>query len=124
MAGDHLCHFDLRSDNLCLGNSPAGENAPGHALLIDWNGASLSNPSLDLGCWLPSLAREGGPLPEVLLPDAPEVAAWVSGFFAARAGLPVIPNAPRVRWIQQEQLHAALPWVVRALELPPLSALA
>jgi hypothetical protein len=53
------------------------------------------------------------------LPDAPEVAAWVAGFFAARAGLPVIPDAPRVRVVQRQQLETALPWAARALGLPP-----
>jgi hypothetical protein len=105
--GNALCHWDLRSDNLCFVNN--------RAVIIDWNIACLSNPKLDLGFWLPSLAYEGGPLPESILPDAPEVAAWVSGFFAARAGLPIIPDAPRVRLVQQQQLETALPWAMRAL---------
>ena len=91
------------------------------ARFVDWNLASLSNPVLDLGSWLPSLAYEGGPLPERILPHAPEVAAWLSGFFASRAGLPIIPDAPRVRVVQRQQLETALPWVIRALALPPLS---
>jgi hypothetical protein len=89
----------------------------GRVIFVDWNLASLSNPRLDLGFWLPSLAYEGGPQPEQILPDAPEVAAWVAGFFAARAGLPPIADAPRVRLVQQQQLSTALPWVVRALGL-------
>lgn len=109
--GSVLCHFDLRSDNMCL--------RPGGALFVDWSGACLSNPILDLGAWLPSLAFEGGPLPEAILPDAPEVASWVSGFFAARAGQPAIPDAPFVRRVQFEQLTTALPWAQRALFLPP-----
>jgi len=48
---------------------------------------------------------------------APEVAAWVSGFFAARAGLPDIPDAPSARRVQREQLSTALPWAQRALHL-------
>lgn len=108
--GEALCHWDIRSDNLCL----RGERA----LLVDWNLACRSNPKLDLGFWLPSLAFEGGPLPETILPDAPEVAAWVSGFFACRAGLPTIPDAPRVRLVQRQQLETALPWAIRALGLP------
>jgi hypothetical protein len=111
--GDSLTHGDLRSDNICL--------APGRTLFVDWNLASLSNPRLDLGFWLPSLAYEGGPPPEQILPDAPEIAAWVAGFFAARAGLPTIPDAPRVRLVQQQQLATALPWAIRALHLPPLA---
>lgn len=113
-AGASLTHWDLRSDNICI--------TPGRAVFIDWNGACLSNPRLDLGFWLPSLAYEGGPEPEKILPDAPEVAARVSGFFAARAGLPGISDAPRVRWVQRRQLETALPWAARALDLPPLTA--
>jgi hypothetical protein len=111
--GDSLTHWDLRSDNICV--------AEGRAIFIDWNLACLSNPRLDLGFWLPSLAYEAGIEPEKILPDAPEVAAWVSGFFAARAGLPQILDAPRVRHVQRLQLATALPWAVRALDLPPLT---
>jgi len=110
--GNALCHGDLRSDNLCL--------SQGRALLLDWPEACRSNPKLDLGLMLPSLAEEGGPLPEAILPAAPEVAAWVAGFFAARAGLPPIPLSPGVRPVQLRQLRTALPWAMRALGLPPL----
>src|SRR5262245_40294502 len=85
--GQSVTHWDLRSDNICL--------MAERAVFIDWNAACLSNPKLDLGFWLPSLAYEGGPAPEKILPDAPEVAAWVAGYFAARAGLPEISDAPR-----------------------------
>jgi hypothetical protein len=112
-AGDSLTHCDLRSDNICV--------TAERAVFVDWNLACLSNPRLDLGFWLPSLAYEGGPEPEKILPDAPEVAARVSGFFAARAGLPQISYAPRVRMVQRRQLATALPWAVRALDLPPLT---
>ena len=91
----------------------------GRVLFVDWNVACVANPRLDLGFWLPSLAYEGGPAPERILPDAPEIAARVSGFFAARAGLPSIEDAPRVRVVQRQQLATALPWVARALDLPP-----
>jgi len=110
--GASLTHWDLRSDNMCLTGS--------RAIFVDWNLACLSNPKLDLGFWLPSLAYEGGPEPKTILPNAPEIAAWVAGYFAARAGLPGIGDAPRVRLAQRQQLETALPWVVRALELPPL----
>lgn len=112
-AGDSLTHCDLRSDNICVASE--------RAVFVDWNAACLSNPRLDLGFWLPSLAYEGGPRPEKILPDAPEVAAWVSGYFAARAGLPGIADAPRVRTVQRRQLETALPWAARELGLPPLT---
>lgn len=109
--GSSLTHWDLRSDNMCLTKE--------RAIFIDWNNACLSNPKLDLGFWLPSLAYEGGPLPDQIMPDEPEIAAWVSGFFAARAGLPGISDAPRVRLVQRQQLETALPWAARALGLSP-----
>ena len=110
--GPTVAHFDLRSDNICL--TASGPK------LIDWAAASQGDPDLDLGFWLPSLAFEGGPAPDEILPNAPLVAAYVSGFFAAYAGLPVIPEAPFVRRVQREQLSTALPWAVRALKLDGL----
>ncbi|MEL6572397.1 MAG: aminoglycoside phosphotransferase family protein [Pseudomonadota bacterium] len=104
--GDAICHWDLRSDNMCLTDRGV--------VLIDWTEACIGAAAPDLGAWLPSLHQEGGPTPEHLLPDAPEVAAWVAGFFAARAGLPIIPDAPRVRDVQKSQLSTALPWALRA----------
>ncbi len=110
--GTAVSHWDLRSDNICF----VGRQAR----FVDWAEACLSNPKLDLGFWLPSLCFEGGPAPDDILPAAPEVAAWVSGFFAANAGLPSIPDAPLVRRVQREQLLTSLPWVLRALKLPGL----
>lgn len=105
--GQSICHWDLRSDNMCLTDRGV--------VLIDWAEACVGAPQPDLGAWLPSLHLEGGPAPEALLPGAPEIAAWVAGYFAARAGLPVIPDAPRVRQVQKAQLSTALPWALRAL---------
>jgi len=112
LAGDNLVHFDVRSDNLCFHE--------GRVLLIDWNHACRGNGELDLAAWLPSLHSEGGPSPEALAPAAPQWAATISGYFAARAGQPSIPNAPRVRAVQLSQLRSALSWAVRSLGLPPL----
>jgi thiamine kinase-like enzyme len=113
-AGTALTHWDIRSDNICI--------ASRGAKLIDWPASCLSNPKLDFGFWLPSLASEGGPLPEAMLPGEPEIAAWICGFFAARAGKPEIADAPLVRSVQRRQLSAALPWAIRALQLTdPLS---
>jgi thiamine kinase-like enzyme len=112
-SGDALCHWDLRSDNMCFAND--------RAVFVDWNLACLSNPKLDLGFWLPSLEYEGGPKPETILPEEAEIAAWVSGFFASRAGLPEIADAPRVRLVQRRQLETALPWAVREMDLPPMN---
>jgi hypothetical protein len=113
--GDALLHFDVRSDNVAL----VGERA----VLVDWNGASAGNPLLDTAAWLPSLAAEGGPPPEAVLPDdtpgLPEIAALLAGFFAARAGLSPIPQAPHARPLQMMQARTAQPWAARLLDLPP-----
>jgi hypothetical protein len=109
--GAALCHFDVRSDNLCF-------RANGSAVIVDWNFAELSNPRLDIAFWLPSLLLEGGPSPESVLPHAAPEAAVVAGFFASRCGLPVIPDAPAVREFQRRQLQVALPWACGELGIP------
>ena len=110
--GDALVHIDVRSDNLCFSGD--------RVVLVDWNLVARANPLLDVAAWLPSLHSEGGPLPEDILPDEPELAALISGFFASRAGLPNIETAPRVRGVQLDQLRSALPWAVRSLRLPAI----
>jgi hypothetical protein len=110
--GHDLVHRDIRSDNICLlGN---------RTVIVDWNWALRGHGELDLAGWVPSLQYEGGPAPEEVLPNAPHWAALISGYFAARAGLALIPNAPRVRAVQLAQLKTALPWAQRALGLPQL----
>jgi hypothetical protein len=108
--GSDVIHFDLRSDNIC-------RTARG-VVIIDWNHACLGNGALDVGFWLPSLEAEGGPKAEEILSNRPDIAAWVSGHFAARAGLPPGADAPNVRRVQFQQLLPALRWVARELELP------
>jgi hypothetical protein len=108
ISGDRLCHFDVRSDNLCF-------RPDGSVVLVDWNLAEIGNPRLDLAFWLPSLALEGGPAPESVLPDAGPEAAVVAGYFASHCGEPPIPDAPGVREVQKRQLRVALPWACREL---------
>lgn len=113
LGGEALLHFDVRSDNLCIRD--------GRALLVDWNLACVGNPAFDVAFWLPSLTLEHGPQPSELVRDRPDVnafAAFVAGFFAARAGLPPPSGAPAVRAFQLAQLEVALPWAVRVLGLP------
>jgi len=108
LAGDAVIHMDVRSDNLCF--------LEGRALLVDWNLIALGNPAADAQFWLPSLVLEGGRPPVEL---EPEFAAWITGFMASRAGLPLIPTAPGVRAIQLAQLRVVLPWACRLLGLAP-----
>ncbi len=108
--GAALTHCDLRSDNLCI--------APDQVLFVDWNWACRWSPRLDLGFFLNFLTAEGGPPQETHLTDSGAESAVVSGFFARQAGLPEIPGAPQVRWLQGVQLKSALSWAARILELP------
>ena len=116
LEGEEFVHLDLRSDNLCF----TGERT----LMVDWNLACRGNGLFDIAAWLPSLQSEGGPVPEEVSEEVSEEASVfagiVSGYFAARAGEPIIVEAPRVRGVQLAQLRTALSWAVRALDLPPV----
>ena len=109
--GKAWIHLDLRSDNLCRTEKGV--------VFVDWTEAKRGNPLLDLAFFLPSLAFEGGPQPEDILPD-PSYASFVASYFAANAGLPDVPDAPLVRKVQREQLSTALPWAIRTIGLPPM----
>jgi thiamine kinase-like enzyme len=109
--GDDLLHLDVRGDNLCF--------SQGRVLLLDWNWVCRGNGKLDVGAWLPSLHREGGPPPEAVLPGEPEVAAMLAGYWAWRAGQPAPTPGSRLREMQKYQLVAALGWAARELGLPP-----
>jgi hypothetical protein len=120
LQGSSLVHNDVRGDNLCLRN--------GRAILVDWNWTRIGNGFFDVAGWLPSLHADGGPLPEAVLNrgtfqhiaqgERAGYAAFLAGYFASQAGLPPIPGVPRVRPLQLQQLSSALPWALRALQLP------
>lgn len=105
--GSAVVHLDVRSDNLCTLDD--------RAVLVDWNFVSFAAPELDLAAWACSLALEDGPPPWELLPDSAGFAAFVSGIFAAVAGLPPPETAPTVREFQARQLAVALDWLDREL---------
>jgi hypothetical protein len=109
VAGDALMHLDVRGDNLCF--------RAGRVVLVDWNHACIGNPDVDVAFFAAGLAAEGGPQPDELLPDSGGLSAVVSGFFAARAGLPPPTFAPTVRSLQLAQLVPALAWTRRELGL-------
>jgi hypothetical protein len=111
LGGDSFLHFDFRSDNLCF--------IDGRVVLVDWNLACVGNAEMDLVAWLPSLTLEGGPEPWEIVSDSGGLAAFICGYFASRAGLPVPETAPRVREFQRRQAEVALPWVARELGLGP-----
>lgn len=110
LGGDALVHFDFRSDNLCL----LGDRV----VIIDWSGTARGRADFDLHCFAQSVTVEGGPEPEMILPDADaSLVTMITGYFAFNAPQPTIPDAPRVRGIQLAQLRVCLPWMCRLLGL-------
>ena len=107
VAGERLCHLEVRSDNLCFRD--------GRAVLVDWNWTSLANPHVDVAALLPSLRLEGGPQPWEVLPAAGALSAFIAGVWAAVIGLPPPATAPNVRDLQRRQLAVALDWIDREL---------
>jgi len=119
-------HMDIRSDNLVFAE---------RAMLVDWPSLSHGAVLVDVAGFLPSLEGEGGPCCADALrryedeagvrfaaEDVAVAAAFVAGFFAARAGEPEIAGLPRLRWVQRLQLFPALRWLCQAarIGLPPL----
>ncbi len=118
-------HHDVRSDNLLFHDS-------GEPLLVDFPFLAIGPALMDVVCFLPSLAGEGGPSPAEALRlyermsghrfDAQDVAvtiATVAGFFAARAGQPELPGLPRLRWVQKLQLFPSLEWLSHSMAIEP-----
>jgi len=116
LAGGDLLHLDVRSDNMCFVPKTDGTE---RVVLVDWNWVAQGNGQVDVAFWLPTLAMEGGPLPHEILPDEPELAALVSGFFAWEGSQPREGDMIRIRDLQRAQLAVAFPWAIRALGLPP-----
>ncbi|MFC5815664.1 phosphotransferase [Nonomuraea harbinensis] len=106
-AGDTLLHSDLRADNLLV----AGDRV----YVVDWPWACTGAAWFDLMAMLPSVAMQGGPAPQELLPDpAPAITAalaGLTGFFLRQSRLPAPPGLPTLRAFQHAQGVEALEWL-------------
>lgn len=113
VAGNSLLHLDVRSDNLCF----VEDGSEPRAVFVDWNWACRGEARVDVAFWLPSLANEGGSAPWELLPNAPDLAALVAGYFCTIAGRPTEEAGQRIRRSQRAQARHALGWAARELGL-------
>ena len=117
VAGDTLLHLDLRADNLLLTPEDG-------VVVVDWPHARVGAPWVDAVFFAPSVAMQGGPLPEGLLarhsygrsadPEAvTAVIAAVAGFFTGEGLRPAPPGLPTLRAFQAAQGRAARAWLAR-----------
>ena len=115
--GDRLVHVDLRSDNVILADTGGHDD-----VIVDWPGAAVGAPWVDLVGLLPSLELDGGPTPEEVFeqcfvgraadPDAvSSFVASVAGYFTRMSLMEPPPGLPTVRQFQAEQGQVARRWL-------------
>jgi aminoglycoside phosphotransferase (APT) family kinase protein len=119
--GPTLLHSDLRADYLLL--------TPTRVVAVDWPGASVGAPWVDLLLLLPSVAMQGGPDPEPTFAAHPvssdadpravttALAAW-AGFLVGGSRLPTPPGLPTLRAFQHGQGVMAVEWLRRRTGWP------
>jgi aminoglycoside phosphotransferase (APT) family kinase protein len=118
-AGDTLVHSDVRADNILV--------TPERVVFVDWPHASLGAPWIELLCFLPSVAMQGGPKPWDIFDAHPisrdaaaervdAVLAALAGFFVYASAQPPPPGLPTLRDFQRAQGVEALAWLRRRLE--------
>ena len=115
VAGRTLLHGDVRSDNLLV----TGDGV----VFVDWPHACVGAAVFDLVAWAPSVALEGGPVPEELLAlsDARAVdrdilavlVAAFSGFLVQHSLRPPPLGLPTLRGFQAAQGAVAVAWLRR-----------
>lgn len=121
--GTHLVHIDVRTDNMVLAD--AGEAAD---VLVDWPGAALGAPWVDLVGLLPALHLDGGPPPTEVFAeravgraaDSQAVDAYVAGlagYFTRQSLRPPPPGLPTLRSFQAAQAAIAREWAAQRLLL-------
>ena len=114
VAGNTLLHFDIRADNLLL--------TPERVVVVDWPHVRIGAAWVDLVWFAPSVAMQGGPLPEELLASSSAVraadpaaitatVAAVAGFFTWHSLQGPSPGLPTLRAFQAAQAAAACAWL-------------
>lgn len=117
--GDALLHSDIRADNLLV-------RPDGSMVLVDWPHACVGASWVDLVCFLPSIAVDGGPTPSQLEeqhdlfgsvdPDRiNRVLVGVTGLFTVHGLRPDPPGLPTVRAFQRAQAAISRAWLAGRL---------
>ena len=120
-AGTHVVHVDTRTDNVLL----AATGPPGD-VLVDWPGASLGAPWIDLVGLLPALHLDGGPPPAEVFAAHPlgrradplavdAFVASLAGYFTRQSLLPPPLGLPTLRAFQAAQGTVAREWLAGRL---------
>jgi aminoglycoside phosphotransferase (APT) family kinase protein len=114
VAGDHLLHLDLRTDNIVIGAD--------RTVAVDWANGGRGAPWVDLIAMLPAMELDGGPTPGEVLrrhpigraadPEAVDaVVAVLAGYFTRQALLPPPPGLPTIRAFQAAQGAITRTWL-------------
>jgi aminoglycoside phosphotransferase (APT) family kinase protein len=117
-AGHTLLHTDIRADNILF--------AKDRVVFVDWPHARVGAPWVDLVFFLPSVAMQGGPDPEVLFWRHPtasgadrvsvlSVLAGLAGFLIYGATEDPPPGLPALRRFQLAQGIEAVNWLRRMM---------
>lgn len=115
LAGNTLCHVDIRADNLLIGPD-------GSVVVVDWPHACRGPAWLDALMLLVNVRLYGGQDSEALLhglehtagtdpDDVTGVLAAMAGYFLDAARLPDPPGLPTVRRFQRLQGEATMAWL-------------
>ena len=118
LGGDTLLHLDILADNLLLSSE--------RVWFVDWPHACIGAAWLDLVCFAPSVAMQGGPAPETLVEGSPRcrgvdprlittAIAAIAGRFTHRSLRPPPLGLPTVRAFQAAQGRAARRWLSERL---------
>lgn len=119
LAGDTLCHVDVRADNLLV-------DAAGAVTVVDWPWACRGPAWLDSVLLLINVRLYGGHDTDALLrarrltagvdpADVTGVLAGFAGFFVDWSRRPAPVGIPTVRAFQRAQADALLPWLAQRL---------
>lgn len=119
LAGDTLCHVDIRADNLLVDRA-------GRVTVVDWPWAARGPNWLDTAMLLLDVRLQGGHDTEALIRRLPLTAAadpdavtglyaGLAGFFTDRARLPAPPGIPTLRAFQHAQAEVLLTWLAERI---------